>query len=114
MVRAPVYLPLAVRPSPISGPAEIRNLKSRPWGAGVWIMSDWEKPEIGVRGSESLDPDQLAGLSAADAIALLSPGSDAGKLDLDAPEFPGPIAEAAYWDDGSVVGIQGPVQLAPR
>lgn len=72
-------------------------------------MSDWETPESGVGGSGPVDPDQLAGLSAADAIALLSPAGGSGKLDLDAPDFPGPIAEATYWDDGSVVGIQGPV-----
>lgn len=55
--------------------------------------------------------DQLAGMSAADAIASLSSdiGGGAAALDLAAPAFPGPVAEAVYWDDGSVVGVQGPV-----
>lgn len=56
-----------------------------------------------------MDPDQLANLSAADAIALLSPGVTGGNIEISTPAFPGPIAEAAYWDDSSVVGIQGPV-----
>lgn len=72
-------------------------------------MSDWEAPAAGVRGTDHFDPAQLAGLSAADAVALVAPVTGAGKLDLDTPDFPGPVAEAAYWDDGSLVGIQGPV-----
>jgi hypothetical protein len=51
----------------------------------------------------------LAGVSAEEAIASLSGDFAEGNLDLAIPEFPGPIAEAAYWDDSSVVGIQGPV-----
>ncbi len=72
-------------------------------------MSDWEATENGVRGSDDHDPDQLASMSAADAISLLSPEVGGDKLELGTPDFPGPIAEAAYWDDGSVIGIQGPV-----
>lgn len=54
--------------------------------------------------------DELALMGAAEAIDALAAelGGGAGALDM-APIFPGPIAEAAYWDDGSVVGIQGPV-----
>lgn len=72
-------------------------------------MADWETTAKGVGGADRLDPNQLAQLSAEDAITLLSPSVGGGKLELDTPQFPGPIAEAAYWDDGSVVGIQGPV-----
>lgn len=72
-------------------------------------MSDWETPASGVGGTVKLDPEQLASLSAAEAIALLSPAAGAGKLDLDTPDFPGPVAEAAYWDDAALVGIRGPV-----
>lgn len=69
------------------------------------------EPENAVSGAggKGFDPDHLVDLSAVDAVSLLSPGSGSGKLDLDTPEFPGPVAEAAYWDDGSLVGIQGPV-----
>lgn len=72
-------------------------------------MSDFEATESGVGGSDHLDPDQLAAMSASEAISLLSGSSGPDKLELDTPQFPGPIGEAAYWDDGSVVGIQGPV-----
>lgn len=73
-------------------------------------MADPAETDHGVRGQPDLDADQLAAMSAASAIDLLSPGAGTGdKLSLDAPDFPGPVAEAAYWDDGSVVGIQGPV-----
>lgn len=72
-------------------------------------MSDWKATADGVRGTDQVDPDQLATMSAAEAISLVAPQDGPDKLELSAPDFPGPIAEAAYWDDGSVVGIQGPV-----
>lgn len=55
------------------------------------------------------DVDELIELDAKEAIARLSGPDDPDKLDLDVPTFPGPIAEAFYWDDGTVAGIQGPV-----
>ncbi len=52
----------------------------------------------------------LSGVSAAEAIDSLAGDFAEGNLDLDAPEtFPGPRAEAAYWDDSTVLGLQGPV-----
>jgi hypothetical protein len=52
----------------------------------------------------------LSGMNANEAIASLSLAHEADKLpDLDAPTFPGPIAEAYYWSDDDIVGIQGPV-----
>lgn len=72
-------------------------------------MSDLETTAVGVGGTDHLDPDQLAAMSAAEAITLLSPSVSGGKLELHTPAFPGPIAEAAYWDDSALVGIQGPV-----
>ncbi len=72
-------------------------------------MSDFGTPANGVRGASDLDPDQLAAMSADDAIGFLSPAVPTGNLQLAAPQFPGPVAEAAYWDDSAVVGIQGPV-----
>lgn len=51
----------------------------------------------------------MAGVSAEEAIASLEGDFAQGKLDLDVPSFPGPVAEAAYWDDSTVIGLQGPV-----
>jgi hypothetical protein len=52
----------------------------------------------------------LSGMTAEEAIASLSLANAADKLpDLDAPTFPGPVAEAYYWSDDDIVGIQGPV-----
>lgn len=72
-------------------------------------MSEPRATENGVGGADHLDPDQLAAMTAAEAISLLSPPVTGGKLELHTPAFPGPIAEAAYWDDSAVVGVQGPV-----
>lgn len=51
----------------------------------------------------------LSDMTAKEAIATLSGQQAEGNLDLEAPDFPGPIAEQAYWDDSSIVGLQGPV-----
>lgn len=52
----------------------------------------------------------LSGMTAKEAIDSLSGDFADDNLDLSEPEtFPGPQAEAAYWDDGTVVGLQGPV-----
>lgn len=51
----------------------------------------------------------LSGMTAKEAIDSLEGDFAEGNLDLAVPDFPGPIAEAAYWDDSSVVGLQGPV-----
>jgi hypothetical protein len=65
----------------------------------------------------TLTPDQvlaqaelLAGMTAGEAIANLDGNFADGNIP-DATEFtfPGPVAEAYYWDDSSVVGIEGPV-----
>lgn len=53
--------------------------------------------------------DELVGLDAKEAIARLAAEGGADKLDLEVPQFPGPIAEKLYWDDGTLPGIQGPV-----
>ncbi|MDV7403077.1 hypothetical protein RZS08_67255, partial [Arthrospira platensis SPKY1] len=52
--------------------------------------------------------ERLAGLAAADAVREMQGGAEA-LPDLEKPAFPGPIAEAFYWSDDGVVGIQGPV-----
>lgn len=53
---------------------------------------------------------KLHGLDAREAIDSLEGVSHADNLpDLSAQTFPGPIAEAFYWSDADVLGIQGPV-----
>lgn len=80
-----------------------------------------ETPTPGTAGqgaapADRLPADRLLAMDAADAVAELSarPGAagadigsalDAGAVDA----FPGPIAEAAYWDDSTVAAIMGPV-----
>lgn len=99
-----------------------RNLGRAKWGQGVCHSQPGESQGAGgyqhgtpinelarqVASDDELR-DALSGMSAKEAIETLSGDFAQGKLDLDAPEFPGPIAEAAYWDDSSVVGLQGPV-----
>lgn len=57
--------------------------------------------------------DAAAAVAALDRIASLGRPVDERKIDdvLDeaARAFPGPIAEAFYWDDADILGIQGPV-----
>ncbi|MDR6266549.1 hypothetical protein [Roseobacter sp. N2S] len=43
------------------------------------------------------------------AIAKLTGDFATDKPEIQSSDFPGPVAEAAYWDDGSIVGLQGPV-----
>jgi len=66
-------------------------------------------PETGGGSQPAADGD-LTRLSAADAVATLDPERAADNLpDVHAPDFPGPVAEAAYWSDADIVGLQGPV-----
>jgi len=54
--------------------------------------------------------DYFQGETAKEAVANLEGNFAEGKLpDLEAISFPGPIAEACYWDNSTVVGIVGPV-----
>ena len=54
--------------------------------------------------------EKLAGLSASEAIESLDGNFADGNIpELAEFSFPGPVAEAYYWDDSSVVAIQGPV-----
>lgn len=54
--------------------------------------------------------EKLAGLSASEAIESLDGNFAEGNIpELAEFSFPGPVAEAYYWDDSSVVAIQGPV-----
>lgn len=64
-------------------------------------------PGVDPAASERLD--RLTSLSAREAIDELD-GDFAAALPVVVPErFPGPIAEAFFWSDASIAGIQGPV-----
>ncbi|WP_143542800.1 hypothetical protein [Cereibacter azotoformans] len=54
--------------------------------------------------------DRLVAMDAAEAVATLE-GADTAVQMPEARDFtfPGPIAEALYWSDADIVGIQGPV-----
>lgn len=69
-------------------------------------------PGVGGQTRPGIDDarlDELERLSAKEAIASLDLPNEAGKLDLDPGTMPGPVAEAAYYDDRVVVGLNGPV-----
>lgn len=69
-------------------------------------MSETGQQPTGGEGADAAEA--LAGLDAAAAVA----GLPAGATELPEPvadAFPGPVAEAFFWSDGSIVGIQGPV-----
>lgn len=65
------------------------------------------------RGGAGLPDDQierLMGLGASEAVASLDLPNAADKMpSVEGNAFPGPVAEALFWDDGDIVGIQGPV-----
>ncbi|MBW4972092.1 hypothetical protein KZZ08_00585 [Roseovarius mucosus] len=88
------------------------TLAGRKRGRGVF----WSAPDMATGGGagESAQ-DQIAeleGLDAREAIASLE-GNFAVGNSLPTPDrvisFPGPVAEAFYWSDDDVHGIQGPV-----
>jgi len=61
-------------------------------------------------GAASVAPEALADMGAAEAVASLAAGAEVVNLpQAQAFTFPGPIAEALYWSDADVLGIQGPV-----
>lgn len=80
----------------------------------------WGSPEWGRGAMPSNQPQEqliseedfarLHGKDAKEAIASLEGEFAEGKLpDLGEVTFPGPIAEAMYWSNDAVIGIQGPV-----
>lgn len=94
------------------------NLWNWDWGRGVRVAPDQRgrgghaSPE--AEGLSEVAAQRLEGMTAKEAITTLQLENGADKLDLaelsaGRVTFPGPIAEAYYWDDGDVVGIQGPV-----
>lgn len=89
------------------------------WGGGCARLPAGE----GVRGASAAQPGSVdwEGLDAKEALATLGDRSPAGNPYSDGASlrdliegrrddtFPGPVAEAFYWSDADVIGIQGPV-----
>ncbi len=83
---------------------------SRGTGCGLWLPEGVQRGAV----AGAADPaEALAAMDAAAAVASLGPAGDERKIDdvisEAAAAFPGPIAEAFYWDDADILGIQGPV-----
>lgn len=85
------------------------------FGADLWGVGGMA-PETGhgaggqAIGADGGGADRLSAMDAAAAVDTLDVANGADKLpDIGTHAFPGPIAEACYWDDSDVVGIQGPV-----
>jgi len=86
------------------------------WGGGVVLSpahegSGGKGPQSGAK-RELTDEEfaALTGQAAKEAIDSLEGDFATGNLpDVDAVTFPGPIAEAFYWSNADVCGIQGPV-----
>ena len=95
-----------------SGCGVIANVGTGGWGGGVCLSPALEG-RGGSAAADGLDEAALARLDAMEAKAAVdsvAPANAADKLpSVDEVTFPGPVSEAFYWDDSSVVGIQGPV-----
>lgn len=78
------------------------------WGRGGFPCLPAETGRGAVPGEDRAA--DLEGMDAAEAVASLEGNFAEGNLPLE-PEaqFPGPVAEALYWSDADIVGIQGPV-----
>ncbi len=60
-------------------------------------------------GSGGLSDEDFRTLSVNDGLATITGDLALDKPDIENLDFPGPVAEAMYWDDSAVVGINGPV-----
>lgn len=83
-------------------------------GGAVWSPAEQGTGAMGLGGADLSDVEKraedLAAMGAAEAIQTLTGENLADKLpDAQGGDFPGPVAEALFWDDSDVVGIQGPV-----
>jgi hypothetical protein len=86
------------------------------WGRGVVLAApDQNRGSVGTGGplaaeGADIDAGVLAGLSAKEAIdSLVLDNAAVNMPSIETSDFPGPIAEAFYWCDDAIVGIQGPV-----
>lgn len=87
------------------------NLCRGQWGRGGVVRSPADAGGSGggdAQGWEEAERLAQSG-AAADAVFTLGGEFAEGKPDPQAFTFPGPVAEAYYWDDERVVGIVGPV-----
>jgi hypothetical protein len=83
------------------------GLLRRGWGGRTCLPADIGGASGSVEGDQAL---ALEGLGAAEAISKLEGNFASGNMPIDdAVIFPGPIAEALYWSDADILGIQGPV-----
>lgn len=80
-------------------------------GTAVWGLGDVVRsPSDEGRAGGGVAAERLMGLDAAEAVATLEGADFAVQMpEASAFSFPGPIAEALYWSDADIVGIQGPV-----
>lgn len=88
------------------------NLGTAPWGRGARGVSGEGERGVGLRPEASkLEEADFRALSAAEGLETLRGDFAEVKPELPTGDnaFPGPVAERFFWDDGSVVGIQGPV-----
>lgn len=82
------------------------------WGGGCVPLAAAETGRGGAAASVAgEEAERLAALGAAEAIATLERDREEGNLlsVLSDPYMPGPVAEAFYWSNGTIAGIQGPV-----
>ena len=84
-----------------------RNLKICNWGAGVCMAPSGANAGSG---GQNDDIAEILEKDAKEAVESLEGNFAQGKMpDVQAPTFPGPIAERMYFSQASIVGIQGPV-----
>ena len=60
-------------------------------------------------GSGGMSDADFHNLTIEDGLATITGELATDKPDIENLDFPGPVAEAMYWDDSAVVGINGPV-----
>lgn len=75
------------------------TLGSASWGGGKEAPSRQGAGEVG----------DLSGMDAAEAVAQLDGGAEGPMPLATGLTFPGPVAQALFFDDRPVVGAQGPV-----
>jgi hypothetical protein len=77
------------------------------WGGRACLPADMGGASVSAEDDQAA---ALEGLGAAEAISKLEGNFASGNMPIEeAVTFPGPIAEALYWSDADILGIQGPV-----
>ncbi len=85
------------------------TLKNTTWGPGLTRgPAEGERGNALSEGAERLTEQEFRDWSAAEGLANLH--GEFAEVKPEVPtKFPGPVAEAMFWDDSSILGIQGPV-----